>query len=201
MQYVNKALERTLRHHNPYPAVVMDRYWNVFMANQSSLQFFNCFIDMEARKGPRNLLHLMFDPEGMRPFIIGWERVARSLLQRVLRESVGRLMDDATRALVATLLAYPEVETEWQKPAVGMDANDTLPVIPLSFAKDGLILNYFSMVSTVGTPQTIAAQELRVECMFPADDVTEHHHDLLMASAPKPSDPRSHRSHSIWPRG
>jgi len=187
MQHVNKALERILQHHNPYPAVVMDRYWNVFMANQSALQFFNRFIDMDARKGPRNILHLMFDPEGMRPFIIGWERVAKSLLQRVLRESAGRVTDDATKALVAALLAYPEVESEWQKPLLGMDANDILPVIPLSFAKNGLIFNYFSMVSTVGTPQTVAAQELRVECLFPADDLTERHHDWLMASAQTPT--------------
>jgi hypothetical protein len=36
------------------------------------------------------------------------------------------------------------------------------------------------MVSTVGTPQTIAAQELRVECLFPADELTETHHLALM---------------------
>jgi|SRR5450830_580686 len=186
MQHVNKALERILRHHNPYPAIVMDRYWNVFMANESSLRFFNNFIDMNARKGPRNILHLMFDPEGMRPFIFGWERVAKSLLQRVLRESVGRVIDDNTKELLASLLAYPKVETEWQKPLLGTDANDILPVIPLSFVKDGVIFNYFSMVSTVGTPQTVAAQELRVECLFPADDITERHHDSLMALAPSP---------------
>jgi hypothetical protein len=43
------------------------------------------------------------------------------------------------------------------------------------------VLNYFSLITTVGTPQTTAAQELRVECMFPADDETERHHLELMA--------------------
>jgi hypothetical protein len=42
------------------------------------------------------------------------------------------------------------------------------------------VLNYFSLITTVGTPQTIAAQELRVECMFPADDITERLHAVLM---------------------
>jgi hypothetical protein len=46
----------------------------------------------------------------------------------------------------------------------------------MSFVKDDEVLSYFSMVTTVGTPQTIAAQELRIECMFPADDVTETRH-------------------------
>lgn len=182
MHSVSKALERMLQHHNPYPAVVMDRYWNVLTANDSCLRFFNRFIDMGARKGPRNILHLMFDPDGMRPFIVGWERVARSLLQRVAREAVGRVADETTQELLTALLAYPDVEPAWKKPAGDMNSGDVLPVVPLTFAKDGIVLNYFSMVSTVGTPQTIAAQELRVECMFPADEATEGHHDALMSA-------------------
>ena len=69
MQSVIKALERILRQHEPFPALVMDRYWNVLMTNESAPRFFNCFIDMSQRKGPRNMLHLVFDPTGMRPFV------------------------------------------------------------------------------------------------------------------------------------
>src|ERR1700726_232757 len=90
MQSVTDALERILRQHEPFPAVVMDRYWNVLMTNQAAPRFFNCFTDMAARQGPRNLLHLVFDPKGMRPFVASWEDVAKSLFQRVYRESVGR---------------------------------------------------------------------------------------------------------------
>jgi hypothetical protein len=54
------------------------------------------------------------------------------------------------------------------------------PVIPLSFIKDGTVMNYFSMVTTVGTPQTISAQELRIECMFPADEDTEVRHIQML---------------------
>jgi hypothetical protein len=49
-------------------------------------------------------------------------------------------------------------------------------MIPLAFTKGGRTLNYFSMITTVGTPQTIAAEELRLECMFPADEATEQEH-------------------------
>ena len=73
MKSVTTALDRMLRQHEPYPAVVMDRYWNVLMANASTQHFFNGFIDMKAREGRRNLLHLMFDPDGMRPFLANWE--------------------------------------------------------------------------------------------------------------------------------
>jgi len=181
MQSVTNALGRILRQHEPFPAVVMDRYWNVLQTNGATQHFFNGFIDMAQRKAPRNLLHLMFDPAGMRPFIANWEQVAKGLFERVYRESVGRVMDDGTKELMAALLAYPNVKAEWRAPGV---AAPTLPVIPISFVKDGRLLNYFSMVTTVGTPQTIAAQELRVECMFPADDATELQHLRMLGDGP-----------------
>jgi transcriptional regulator with XRE-family HTH domain len=180
MQSVTGALERMLRQHEPFPAVVMDRYWDVLMTNEAAPRFFNCFIDMAARKTPRNLLHLMFDPNGMRPFIANWETAAKSLFQRVYRESVGRVIDDRTRALLAALLAYPDVKTEWKNP-VELSA---MPVIPIGFVRGDQVLSYFSMVTTVGTPQTIAAQELRIECMFPADAASEAHHRKMMGSPP-----------------
>jgi transcriptional regulator with XRE-family HTH domain len=180
MQSVTKALERILRQHEPFPAVVMDRYWNVLMTNEAAPRFFDCFTNMAARKGPRNLLHLVFDPDGMRPFVANWEEVAKSLFQRVYRESVGRVIDERTKELMAALLAYPDVKSEWKNPI----ALSTMPVIPIGFVKDGQVMNYFSMVTTVGTPQTIAAQELRIECMFPADEATEANHVRMIGSVP-----------------
>jgi transcriptional regulator with XRE-family HTH domain len=172
MQAVTRALERMLRQHEPFPAVVMDRYWNVLMSNEAAPRFFGSFIDLEARTAPRNLLHLMFDPDGMRPFVANWDDVAKGLFQRVYRESVGRVIDDRTRDLLTALLAYPDVKAEWKDPIV----LSAMPVIPIGFARGDRLLNYFSMVTTVGTPQTIAAQELRIECLFPADEITEAEH-------------------------
>jgi transcriptional regulator with XRE-family HTH domain len=177
MQRVTGALRRMLRQHEPFPAMVMDRYWNVLLTNEAAPRFFNCFVELRARPTPRNLLHLMFDPAGVRPFIANWDDAAKSLLARVYRESVGRVVDEKTKQLLAELLAYPDVKAEWQAP----EHTGAMPVIPLGFIKDGVVLNYFSLITTVGTPQTAAAQELRVECMFPADDATERHHLELMA--------------------
>jgi transcriptional regulator with XRE-family HTH domain len=116
MQSITRELERALQQHDPFPAVVMDRYWYVLMRNESAPHFFNQFIDLEARKTPRNLLHLMFDPKGMRPFIINWPDVAASLIQRVYRESIGRIIDEKTKELLAQLRTYPGVKAEWKTP-------------------------------------------------------------------------------------
>jgi len=198
MQSVTKALERILRQHDPFPALVMDRYWNVLMTNDSAPRFFNCFIDMSQRKGPRNMLHLMFDPDGLRPFVDRWDEVATSLIQRVRTEVTGRVIDEETRELLEALLTYSE--------GIGLDPGDhrarqdrrgsrdedhratgttsILPIIPISFRKSQTLLNYFSLVTTVGAPRTVAAQELRIESMFPADEETEKEHLRLLGIVP-----------------
>ncbi|KWO07244.1 transcriptional regulator [Burkholderia cepacia] len=184
MHGVIRALERVVRQHEPFPAIVMDRHWNVLMTNDAVPRFFGCFIDMAARDGPRNLLRLMFDPHGMRPFIADWDTVSRSLLQRVHRESVGRVIDDDTRLLLDDLLATSDAPSDWASPPAPAAA-PSLPVIPIGFVHEGVVLRYFSLVTTVGTPQSAAAQELRMECMFPADDATDaRHRQLLDAHAP-----------------
>lgn len=177
MRSVVRALERVMRQHEPFPAIVMDRNWNVLMTNDAAPRFFNHFIDMAARQGPRNMLHLIFDPQGMRPFVADWDNVSRSLLQRVYRESVGHVIDGGTKALLDTLLAYPDVPRDWK----AYHAPSAMPVVPLGFVSEGEVLRYFSMVTSVGAPQNVAAQELRLECMFPADDATEERHQQLFA--------------------
>jgi transcriptional regulator with XRE-family HTH domain len=190
MHGVVRALERVVRQHEPFPAIVMDRHWNVLMTNDAAPRFFGCFIDMAAREGPRNMLHLIFDPQGMRPFVADWKTVSRSLLQRVYRESVGHMVDDGTRRLLDELLAYPDVPRDWNTHH-GRSAAPTMPVIPIGFVSEGAVLRYFSMVTTVGAPQNVATQELRLECMFPADDETEARHlQLLDAHSKGISDSR-----------
>jgi transcriptional regulator with XRE-family HTH domain len=172
MNSISRALQRMLRQHEPFPAMVMDRHWSVVMTNDAAPKLFNCFVDLAAWPRPRNLLHLIFDPKGMRPFVANWPETARGLLARVHREALGHVIDERTKALLAELSQYPGVEAKWRAPS----PDDAMPMIPLTLVKDGVTLNYFSMVTTVGTPQTVTAQELRLECMFPADDKTESEH-------------------------
>ena len=186
MDSISKALARMLRQHEPFPAIVIDRHWNVLMTNDAAPRLFNCFIDMAKRPSPRNLLHLMFDPAGMRPFVANWPQTARGLLARVYREALGRVIDEKTKPLLAELSQYPGVKEEWRAPSPA----DTMPMIPVSFVKGGVRLNYFSMITTVGTPQTVTAEELRLECMFPADEATEAGHGRFIGANSPPASTR-----------
>jgi transcriptional regulator with XRE-family HTH domain len=178
MNSICKALQRMLRQHEPFPALVMDRHWNVLMANEAAPQLFNCFIDLGKWPKPRNLLRLMFDPTGLRRFVANWPETARGLLGRIYREALGRVIDDSTKALLAELSQYPGVKPEWRAPS----PSEPMPMIPITFAKDGARLNYFSLITTVGTPQTVTAEELRLETMFPADDTTEAKHSQFVSA-------------------
>lgn len=180
---VTAALKRMLRQHEPYPAIVLDRYWNVLDTNSAAPLFFGNFVDLAARRQPRNLLHLMFDPAGMRPFIANWEEVAPTLLQRAHRESVGGVMDQKLHDLISEVLHYPGAKPEWRTPRTKLTPA-SMPIIPISFSKDGQTLSYFSMLTTLAAPQTVSTQEVRIESMFPLDEATEILHARMMNTAP-----------------
>lgn len=163
MGVVTRVIDLMLRQHEPYPALVLDRYWNILKTNDAAPRFFGSFVDLSKRKKPRNLLHLMFDPEGMRPFVEDWEEVASGLFERVYREAAGHAIDKKTSELLNELRKYPGVEQ------LKVARISQVPVIPITFVRGGERTSFFSMVSTVGLPQDITAQELRIECMFPAD--------------------------------
>ena len=163
MAVVTRAIDWMLQQHEPHPALVLDRYWNVVRTNKAAPRFFGSFVDLEARPEPRNLLDLMFDPVGMRPFVEEWEKVAAGLLQRVRREAVGQVLDAKLQGLLKRLREYPGVAA--LKPPHAPQS----PVLPIVFRRGKERLSYFSLITTVGTPQCITAQELRVECMFPID--------------------------------
>jgi transcriptional regulator with XRE-family HTH domain len=168
---VRHALERMLLQHEPFPALVMDRYWNVVMANEATKRLLGSFIDLDRWPRPRNILHMIFDPEGLRPFIGDWDRFSASMLQRVRREAVGGAIDEPTRVLLDSLMAYPGTGHVAQD-----DRAADLPVIPLTLVDANRRLSYFSLVTTVGTPRSPGPQELRVECLAPVDEATERWH-------------------------
>lgn len=163
MAIVTRAIDRMLQQREPHPALVLDRYWNVIRTNDATPRFFGSFIDLEARLKPRNLLDLMFDPAGMRPFVEEWDKVAAGLLQRVRREAVGQVVDAGLAELLERLRKYPGVAA--LKPRLEPES----PVLPITFRRGSERFSYFSLITTVGTPQCITAQELRVEYMFPTD--------------------------------
>lgn len=163
MRVVAQVIDQALSNHEPHPALLLDRYWNVLRTNDAAPKFFGSMIDLDAFPKPRNLLKLMFDPQALRPHIEDWKTVAAGLLQRVRREALGLVMDEQLRSLLDELKGYPEVE----KLSVPVGAQSA--VLPITFLQASRRVSYFSLVTTVGTPQTVTAQELRLECMFPID--------------------------------
>jgi transcriptional regulator with XRE-family HTH domain len=163
MAVVTRVIDLMLRQHEPHPAIVMDRYWNVLKTNDASPRFFGSFVDLSRRLKPRNLLDLMFDPDGMRPFIEDWDEVASGLLQRVYREAIGHVTDKRTIELLDRLKKYPGVKE------LRVPRKSQAPILPITFVRSGERISYFSMISTVGLPQDITAQEFRIECMFPTE--------------------------------
>jgi transcriptional regulator with XRE-family HTH domain len=170
MAQVRAALDRVLRHHEPFPAVVLDRHWDILMANAAATAMFAWLLGRERSERPTNVLRVMFDPDGLRPFVANWEQVAEALVQRAHREAIGGVPDPRTAALLQELLALPGVPDHWRTPDL---TAAPLPVIPVEFRKGRLAVSYFSMVTTVGTPQDVTAEEIRLESFFPADQATE----------------------------
>jgi transcriptional regulator with XRE-family HTH domain len=165
--HVRSALDRLLEQQEPYPAVVLDRQWNVLQTNRAAPRLFGLFINLEAVPQPKNLLRTMFDPRGLRPWIANWPTVAEVLIQRVFREAVAGVPDPRVLSLLEELRADPDAPNP-SPDTLGVD----LPVHPVMFRKGDLHLSFFSMVMSVGAPFDIVAQEVRIEAFFPADDET-----------------------------
>ena len=168
METVRVALDAILRQQEPFPAVVMNRHWDVVTGNTAASRFFG-FLLGGAPPGPANVIRMMFDPQGLRPYVTNWPAVAEALVRRIHREAVGRVEDAATGRLLEEIFAYPDVPRTWRAPD---PAAPIEPVVPVSFRKDDRKFNFFSTVTTLGTPQDITLQEIRIECFFPVDGET-----------------------------
>lgn len=169
---VRSAIDAILRQQEPYPAVAMNRRWDIVANNHAASAFFSALLDgrtLEGVDATPNVLRLMFHPRGLRPTVTNWTEVAQGLLQRAYREAVGGVPDASTRELLQEVLAYPGVPAEWKSPDL---SRPLVPVIPVCFQLGKTTFNYFSAVTVLGTPQDVTLQELRIESFFPTDNAT-----------------------------
>jgi len=167
---VRRALDAMLAQQEPFPAVVLSRHWDVLKTNAAATRLFGFLLGQAESNGdPANVVRLMFDPAGLRPFVKNWEAAAEALIRRVHREAVGAVIDQTTRALLDQVLAYPGVPSHWRRPEFDQPL---VPVVPVIFEKNGTTFSYFSAVTTLGTPQDVLLQEVRVESFYPMDDDT-----------------------------
>ncbi|MGC4089524.1 MAG: helix-turn-helix transcriptional regulator [Polyangiaceae bacterium] len=171
---VKAAFEAIMQQQEPYPAVLMNRHWDVVGSNGAATRFFSHLLGPAAANQPGNVLRMMFDPQLLRPLVANWAEVAETLLRRVQREAVAGVRDELSERLVAELLAYPDVPRRLQSPD---PTAAPLPIVPLRFEKGARTFNYFSTVTTLGTAQDVTLQELRIECFFPGTTTPSATHE------------------------
>jgi transcriptional regulator with XRE-family HTH domain len=170
MRHIRGVLQFILDRHMPYAALVLDRYTNCLMGNGASARLLTAVVDPSLITDHANHLRLVFHPLGVRRCIVNWDEVARHLLGRAERELGHATDDDTAAALLAELRGYvgPSLPP---RPPVPLSAADLL--LPIHIRTDTLELRLFSTIMTLGTPQDVTLQELRLESFFPADEDSE----------------------------
>lgn len=170
MSQVLAAVRMMLSNHAPFPAIAIDRAWNLRLSNTP-------FDQLGAMLGPDlwtrvggarpNLMRLFFHPDGIRPFVTNWMAIAPLLWCRAQREAEAQGGQEMQQVL-AGLLPYQD--------AAALQSHEDaalVPVLPLEIARGSLHISLFTVIATFGTPQDVTADELRVELFFPADGATE----------------------------
>ena len=170
MKHIRGVLQFILDRHQPYGAVVLDRYSNLLMGNVAATRLLTPLVDPSLLNGTPNLLRMAFHPLGVRRYVVNWDEVSRHLMARAERE-LGGLKDDQTAtALMQEVRAYHEPHIhDWASTPTG----PTDLLLPVQIRKDELELQLFSTIMTLGTPQDVTLQELRIETFFPADLASE----------------------------
>jgi hypothetical protein len=116
-----------------------------------------------------NYLRLVFHPLGVRRWIVNWDEVSRVVLARAERE-LGESKDDEATALLKELHSYMDSSPR-QRSSSALNVADLL--LPIHVRRGDLELRLFSTIMTLGTPQDVTLQELRIETFFPADEASE----------------------------
>jgi len=168
---VNSALDYMLAQHEPYPAFVIDRCWNLLRANRGALnltEFLTGATSPTTPSEPINLAVALLAPDGLRPFIVNWQEVALHFIRGLRADAHADGMPE-TAELLDRLLAFPDVPavSERMTPEEGQS-----PVLPMHFQRDGISLRLFTTIATLGTPRDVTLQEIRIEFFFPMDEPT-----------------------------
>jgi transcriptional regulator with XRE-family HTH domain len=174
LEPVRHALDFMMAQQSPFPALVVDRLWNLQMANQPAAGMLKWLLGLPddyvvPGDGAINALRMMLDPNGVRPYVANWEEVALDSLHWIEREAMsdGPGSEASKLLLELTELVGP-TGRQWDH----VDRN-ALPFLPITLRKDGVELKMFTAIATMGTPRDVTLHELRIETFFPADSATE----------------------------
>lgn len=172
------AVEQVLAGHDPWPALAIDRHWNMVTANAALAPLFGG-VSPALLTGQINVLRLSLHPDGLARRVLNFHEWRDHLLTR-LRQQIGITADAQLMALHEELQGYPVPPGPVRRSA------PTSIVAPLQLGMDGVVLSFISTTTVFGTPLDITLSELALETFFPVDEATAN--VLLALSAARRKD-------------
>ncbi|MEV5828529.1 helix-turn-helix transcriptional regulator [Spirillospora sp. NPDC052242] len=169
------AVARVLRAHEPYPALVFDRRWNIVLTNRA-IDLFFAHVAPDLLRPPVNLVRLGLDPRGLAGMVVNVADVRAMFRTRISRQ-LAAAPDPELAALYTELLAPDHPEDAGR-------SIDSDVVIPMIVRFGGRELRLFSTTTTFGTPMDITLAEVSIESYYPADDETAAHFTALWTPPP-----------------
>jgi transcriptional regulator with XRE-family HTH domain len=167
------VLEQVLRGHEPYPALAVDRRWNLLSANSAIDVFFDG-VEPSLLRPPVNMMRLGLHPNGIAPRVRNLAQVRAYLLPRLARQAA-RSGDPELSALHEELLSYgPEGDPSPPDPAE--------IALPIRIRHHGVDLCFINTITTFGAAFDITLEDVAVEAYFPADADTVRFFHRVAAS-------------------
>lgn len=161
---ISKALDYIMAQQEPYPAVAVDRRWNLLRANDGAVRLVEFLVGPLAADAKINLADALVGPGVLKPYLTNWAEVVRYFVRSVEADAAADGSAE-TAELLERLRAYEGVQAAIAAPP----ALPATPVLPMHFLKGAIALRLFTTIATLGTPQDITLQELRIESFFPLD--------------------------------
>jgi transcriptional regulator with XRE-family HTH domain len=162
---VDEALNYIMAQQEPFPAAVVDRRWKLLKANDGAVRLVEFLVGPVSPGTEINLADALVAPDVLRPYLINWAEVVRYFIRSVEADAAADGTAE-TAALLERLLGYEGVRSVVDAP---FDERAVAPVLPMHFRKNDVSLRLFTTIATLGTPQDVTLQELRIECFFPMD--------------------------------
>src|ERR671914_1006824 len=170
LQPVRDALDVILRGHEPYPAVAVDRAWNLVAAN-SPMYALTAVVDVDPvlLEPPINVMRVGLHPRGLGPLMVNLGDWHAHWLERLGRQ-LATTGDEQLAALIEEIAGYPVPEPE-RDLAAGVRSDEILGPVKVR-APGGGELSFFGMFASFDTPFEVTTSELAIELLFPADRAT-----------------------------
>lgn len=170
MSRVRSTLEAILQRHDPYPGLVIDRYWNVVLANSGAQSLIEG-LPAHILGPPANIFRVSLHPDGLAGRTKNFEDWSNYLLSQLHRSTI-LTGDPAFELLIDEVSEYPAVAAlgDWRaSPSV----EEPEILVPFRIDRDGTELSLFTTLTVFGTPQDVTLAELAIELFYPADDASE----------------------------